>query len=241
MLVLQHQDICPPAWLGDVLDQAGIRMQLVALHEGAPVPGEGRWSGVATLGGAMGAYEEADHPFLVDEKRFLRRAADAGVPVLGICLGAQLLADALGGRAFRGGTPELGYHPVRLSRAGERDAVLRHLRQPLLSWHQDTFELPPGAKLLAASAAYPQAFRRGEALGVQFHPETPPSLVRAWVEGSGREGVRAWGADPDALLEQSERLGEPARRAGWELLGAWASGLRAADPRGRPPGGAART
>jgi GMP synthase (glutamine-hydrolysing) len=179
----------------------------------------------------MGAYEEAGYPFLAEEKRLLRRAAEAGVPVLGICLGAQLLADALGGHAHRGPTPELGYHPVRLTSSGERDPVLRHLEQPVLSWHQDTFELPPGAELLAASDAYPQAFRRGRALGVQFHPETPPSLVDAWIESSGREDVRAWGADPDALLAQAERLGGQARRAGRQLLGAWAAGLREDGPR----------
>jgi GMP synthase (glutamine-hydrolysing) len=225
VLVVQHEDGCPPARLGTVLDAAGLPWELVALDRGDRLPGLGPWRGIVSLGGRMGAYDTGEFPFLLDEARLLAEADRAGVPVLGLCLGGQLLAGALGGRAHLGPRPEVGYHPVRLTAAGRADPVLRHLDGPVLSWHQDTFELPPGAELLAASDAYPHAFRRGASVGLQFHPEADRAVLGSWVGDAGPDGVRAWGGDPDALLARADADDAAIDRAGTGVLAAWAATL----------------
>jgi GMP synthase-like glutamine amidotransferase len=131
----------------------------------------------------MGAYEDEQHPWLAEEKRSLREAVDADVPVWGVCLGAQLLAAALGARVYRGERPEVGFLPVELSDAAASDPVFRDAPRsfPTLQWHGDTFDLPAGATLLASSPAYPnQAFRVGRSYGLQFHLEVPLELAEEW-------------------------------------------------------------
>ena len=225
VLVLQHDDGCPPARLGRVLDAAGLPWELVALDRGDRLPGLGPWRGIVSLGGRMGAYDTAEFPFLAAEARLLAEADRAGVPVLGLCLGGQLLAAALGGRAHLGPRPEIGYRPVRLTAAGRADPVLRHLDGPVLSWHQDTFELPPGAELLASSDAYPHAFRRGASVGLQFHPEADRAVLGTWLDDAGPDGVRAWGGDPDALVASADAGDAAIDRAGTRVLTAWAATL----------------
>ena len=225
VLVLQHDDGCPPGRLGRVLDAAGLPWELVALDRGDRLPGLGPWRGIVSLGGRMGAYDTAEFPFLAAEARLLAEADRAGVPVLGLCLGGQLLAAALGGRAHLGPRPEIGYRPVRLTAAGRADPVLRHLDGPVLSWHQDTFELPPGAELLASSDAYPHAFRRGASVGLQFHPEADRAVLGTWLDDAGPDGVRAWGGDPDALVASADVGDAAIDRAGTRVLAAWAATL----------------
>jgi GMP synthase-like glutamine amidotransferase len=149
-------DICR-TWRGDVIPD-GIE------HDGLVV-----------LGGHGAAWDEALEP----EARLMAAYVRAGRPVLGICLGSQLLARGLGGRNFRGPAPEKGVHPVHLSDAGREDPLVRHLDgAEVVHWHEDTFELPPGATRLASSAAYPnQAFRVGDRVyGIQFHIECDQAL-----------------------------------------------------------------
>jgi GMP synthase (glutamine-hydrolysing) len=232
VLILQHEDFCPPAWLGEVIDEAGLAAELVALHRGAPMPSHEGWLALASLGGRMGAYELDDNPWIEPELKLLAEATAAGVPVLGICLGGQLLAQALGGRAYRGPVRELGYRPLRLTGAGRADPVLGVLDGPVLSWHQDTFDLPPGAELLAASDLYPHAFRVGGSVGLQFHPETSPALLEQWIADAGPDEVRAWGGDAEALEAEAEARAPEIGRAGRGLLAAWVATLRSTG--GRP-------
>lgn len=138
------------------------------------------------LGGPIGAYEEADYPFLADELRLLESRFQADLPVLGICLGAQLMARALGAAVYPSGSKELGWAPVTLSAAGHQSALkaLDPGKTEVLHWHGDTFDLPPGATLLASTAlCLNQAFSWGEnSLGLQFHPEvTAAGLERWWI------------------------------------------------------------
>ena len=133
----------------------------------------------------MGAYDEADHAWLATEKQLIREAVAADVPVWGVCLGAQLLASALGARVYKGEEPEVGVLPVELTPAATDDPVFGGAPTtfPTLQWHGDTFELPPGATALASSPVYPnQAFRVGRSYGVQFHIEVSLDLATQWGE-----------------------------------------------------------
>jgi GMP synthase (glutamine-hydrolysing) len=144
--------------------------------------------GLVVLGGVMDADETDDYPHLLATMDLLRDAADREAPALGICLGAQLAAAALGGRAYPGPAgEELGWTKVELTEAGRADPVTGALAEPaeLFEWHHDTFDPPPGATLLASGAVYPgQAFRLGSVVAVQFHPEVDGPLLAGWWAGT---------------------------------------------------------
>jgi GMP synthase (glutamine-hydrolysing) len=183
LLVLQHIACEPPAAFEDELRARGLDVVRVELDEGEPLPEWREFPAIVVMGGPMGAYDEADHPWLAGEKRLLREAVEADVPVWGVCLGAQVLASALGARVYRGDEPEVGVLPVELTAAAAEDPVFGQAPPsfPTLQWHGDSFELPEGATLLASSPAYPhQAFRVGRSYGLQFHIEVPLELAREW-------------------------------------------------------------
>lgn len=171
------------------------------------------------LGGPIGVYDDPDYPFLRDEIRLLERRLAAGKPTLGICLGAQLMARALGARVYPGGRKEIGWSPLALTAAG-RDSCLAALapeKTRVLHWHGDTFDLPEGATLLASTPLFPhQAFSAGpRALALQFHAEvTAPGLER-WLIGHAGEiaatpgvSVRSLRGDTAAQAPALERQGE---------------------------------
>ena len=197
LLALQHIACEPPAAYEDELLAQGLGLVRVELDEGEPLPDWRRFAGIVVMGGPMGAYDEAAHPWLAAEKELLREAVAANVPVWGVCLGAQLLASALGARVFKGDRPEVGVLPVELTPAASSDPVFESAppRFPALQWHGDTFDLPPGATLLAGSPMYPnQAFRVGSSYGLQFHIEVPLKLATEWGE------VPAYAASLEATL-----------------------------------------
>lgn len=223
--MLRHGADIPAGYLGDVLGEAGVPVATAAVDAGAPLPEHLDWSGVVSLGGVMGAYQEAAYPFLAGEKRFLRRAADAGLPVLGICLGCQLLADALGGRAFKADEVEMGLLSLELTAAGREDEVIAEMDGPVLVWHEDTWEAPPDAVVLADSDRHPQAFRLNSALGMQPHPEVSPQILAGWLEIAPAHHFEQSGMTPAELagLVQSHEA-ESRERAG-RMFGAWVDGL----------------
>ena len=185
LLVLQHIACEPPAAFEDELRSRGLDLVRVELDEGEPLPDWREFPAIVVMGGPMGAYEDAEHAWLGAEKRLLRDAVEGDVPVWGVCLGAQLLAGALGARVYAGERPEVGLLPVELTPAASSDPVFREAPSsfPTLQWHGDTFELPEGATLLASSPAYPnQAFRIGRSYGLQFHIEVSPELATEWGE-----------------------------------------------------------
>ena len=152
-------------------------------------------SALLVLGGAMNANDDLRHPFLADLKELIRRVVEAGVPYLGICLGGQLLAAALGAEVVTNRWVEIGNFTVSLTENGCRDLLFRDIPQDFvtLQWHHDSFDIPPGGVLLASSERCPhQAFRMGErAWGLQFHPEITEEIIRTWAAWDSSLSARA--------------------------------------------------
>ena len=180
-----------------------------------PAPG-GELDAIVLYGGATNVVDAEHEGWLRDEIAWLRERVDEGVPVLGLCLGAQLLSAALGGTVTRT-NPEIGWTPVELTDAGRRDPVIGALpeRFEACQWHSWQFSLPEGAELLATSPAGVQAFRRGETWGVQFHPEVDAATLAGWIEHHDDDpDAVALGFDPaSAVRLMDERIG------GWNALG----------------------
>ena len=183
-LVLQHIACEPPGIYENVLRERGATIHRVELDEGEPLPDWHGFDVIVAMGGPMSVNDEANHPWLVDEKRLIAEAVRAGTPFFGACLGVQLLAASLGGRVYPGREPEVGLLPVFLTDAAVRDPLFAGLPRELLTlqWHGDAFDLPAGALLLATSPVYAhQAFRWGRsAYGVQFHLEVSTEMARDW-------------------------------------------------------------
>ena len=168
------------------------------------------WDKIVVLGGHMGAYETDTYPWLMAEKEFLKDQLAAETPVLGVCLGAQLIADVIGGRAYLGDGKEIGFIELQRTEAGEADPTVSALDGPVVTWHQDTFDLPADAEVLAFTGAYPHAYRHGSALGVQAHPELTPEMWAGWMAEEGTGDLEDAGLDPaefnQRLADESERL-----------------------------------
>ena len=199
VLVLQHIACEPPGVFEDVLIERGLRLRRVELDEGEPLPETlDGMDAIVAMGGPMSVNDEIDHPWLEAEKALIAAAVGAGVPFWGSCLGVQLLASSLGAEVRRGPAPEVGVLPVHATAAAADDPVFSGLAwpRPTLQWHQDTFDLPDGAVLLATSPAYPhQAFRVGPlAYGVQFHLEVDAAMADEWAT------VPAYVTSADATL-----------------------------------------
>lgn len=187
---------------------------------------------LVVLGGPIGAYEDSAYPFLADEIRLIRARLAAKRPVLGICLGAQILARALGARVYPGPAKEIGWAAVELTAEGRR-SPLKHLaaeRTRVLHWHGDTFDLPQGATRLAATAICPnQAFALGRyALGLQFHAEAPGEIER-WLIGHTHEIAATPGVGAGTLRAETARHAPALQIQGPRAFAAWldAAGLKA--------------
>lgn len=165
--------------LDDALTAAGAVVERFHLECGDPVPGTD-FDRAVILGGAMGAYDVHLHPWLEDEKAWIRTLVELGVPVLGICLGCQLLADALGGTAYKASHSEAGLVSISLTAAGRDHPVVSKTGPLVYTLHQDTFVVPTDASLLAQTDRFPYAFRLGSALGLQFHPDADRDQALAW-------------------------------------------------------------
>lgn len=185
---------------------------------------------VVVLGGPIGAYEDEHYPWLADEIALLRRRLDQSRPTLGICLGAQLMAAALGAKVRAGAMgKEIGFAPITLTPAGET-SPLRHLAPSLcrpLHWHGDTFDLPAGASLLASTPKYPnQAFAMGQhALALQFHPEFQGYRIEQWLVGHTGE-LRAERIDRQSFRQDAHVHGAALARQGRAMIDEWLAGLR---------------
>lgn len=188
--VVQHVSHEGPGLIGDALRQAGRTFELVRADLGDGYPTVSELGGLVVMGGPMGVHDVADHPWLLAERELLVAAVEDGLPVLGVCLGAQQLALALGAEVTTGPAAEIGVGSVELTGPGRLDPVLGPEYGGLarssiacVHWHQDTLALPPGAVHLAATPRYPnQAFRVGDRVyGLQFHVEVDRALAQSWA------------------------------------------------------------
>jgi GMP synthase (glutamine-hydrolysing) len=179
------------------------------------------------MGGPMGVYEQDVHPWIPCQLRRLKLRLDAERPTLGVCLGAQMIAAALGADVHMGPVKEIGFHPIALNDNGA-GSPLRHIEDvPVLHWHGDTFTLPERVELLGSSTAYPhQAFRRNDhLLALQFHAEMGEDpRFEAWIESSPETLAHA-GLCPNHLRAEHDRHGSTAVAAGRLMIEEWLSTL----------------
>jgi GMP synthase-like glutamine amidotransferase len=221
VLVLQHIACEPPALFEDILHERGVPLTRVEVDEGEPIPDGRAFAAVIAMGGPMGANDGETLPWLARERAVIEQVVRSDVPFWGVCLGAQLLASALGARVRRGPRAEVGLGRVTTTAAAAADPVFRDAPEEFvtLQWHSDTFDLPAGSTLLASSAAYEhQAFAFRRAYGLQFHLEVTPDLVAQWAAvpayAASLEEVSGPGAVPrlvSDVAENAERTGKVAR------------------------------
>lgn len=218
--ILQNDESVPLGVLGDSLAARRVPVTLVEVFRGEPLPDLAEVSGVVIKGGRMGAFEEQAFPFLVEEKNLVRNAVDRRVPALGICLGCQIIADAMGGSAYRVEPQEAGVITLQMTEAGRRDRLFRDWSAPTVSWHHDSWDLPPDGTLLAESDQYPQALRVGSAVGVQFHPEVTPRIVGGWIRRDG-DSLHEIGIDPAEFMGEVHGSFEAMRVQADRFFQAW--------------------
>lgn len=184
-LIVQNDPQCPAGSCSRLLLGAARPFGTVAAYRGEPFPEPGSLSGIVVLGGEMGVHDTARHPYLVGVLSFIERALRAGTPLMGICLGGQLLAHVAGGTVSSPSPHgEHGVCRVELNGEGMRDPLFKGVDNPFVTFqlHNDSFTVPAGATLLAGSPACPaQAFRmENDVYGLQFHPEVDRAIVAAW-------------------------------------------------------------
>ncbi len=218
-LAIIHQPDAGPGVFREAVARAGWELREWPITTLRAPPGDPlEFDAVMSFGASAHADQEDRHPWLAIEKRLLAQALAAGVPLLGVCLGAQLLAEAAGAPARPAARPEIGWHPVELTAAGGDDPLIGALAPGFTAfgWHGYECDLPPHAVALACSPACLQAFRIGQrAWGIQFHAEVSHADVIHWIEELGGEpdALRA-GVEPERLRAQTE-----IRIAGWNTLG----------------------
>lgn len=232
VMVLQHVQCETLGIVEQVLQGCGLTPHYVRAFDGDEVPRRlGQAAGLVVLGGPMSAYEQTRYPFLAEEMHLIDRAVKAEVPVLGICLGSQLLAAVLGAEVHGGEAKEIGWHAVTLGELAEADPVLGAAREAAggaaftaFHWHGDVFAVPEGAEPLAASERTPyQAFVHGRnAYGVLFHMEVTERIVQDMVSTFEDELAGA-GIEGETVLEGRDRHLHDLQHIGRAAYQAWAA------------------
>lgn len=210
--VIRHVPYEGPGAIADWAEARGHELTIVDAAVGE-FPDPGSFDLLVVMGGPMGVYDVAKYPWLVEERAFIARAIDADKLALGVCLGSQLLADAIGGGVHRGAQREIGWFPVRLTPAGRASVLFSDWPDEFVAghWHDDTFDLPAPVVSAASSRVTPnQAFEAcdGRAVGLQFHLEWKLDGLRALVRTCSRDLDldREWVDPPGAILDVGRRL-----------------------------------
>ncbi len=209
-LALRNVSIESPGTFGEFLKRNGFTIDDIDLSKGERCPATADGYDVTLImGGPMNVYEEDKHPFLADELRLLQEAAKNGRKVIGFCLGCQMIARALGAKVTKNPVKEIGWMPVMLTDAGKREPLLAGLPETLtvFQWHGDTFAVPAGAAhLVKSEACVNQAFRHGNMLALQYHPEVEEADVRGWSDEYLAELLRERGVrGKEQLVAETKR------------------------------------
>jgi len=224
LLIVKHIDIEGPGLIEDCLRQDKIPYQVLSLESGLHLPKLDDFTHIVFLGGPMNVYEEGRYPFLVEEDLFIKEAIQRGKSILGICLGAQLIAKALGAKVIKASVKEIGWYDVSLTRIGTIDPFFSRLPRTfsVFQWHGDTFEIPHGAVLLTTSSPVPhQAFRYGDNVyGLQFHLEVTQDIIREWMKSYEEEfeGPHSPLPSKQNILSDTEAKIESYKRMGMKFL-----------------------
>lgn len=218
--VLQHAKFEGPAAIEDWAMRFGHSIARSRLYKRDTLPDPAAFDFLVVMGGPMSVNDEESCPWLKEEKTLVRKSIESGCPVLGVCLGAQMIASAMGGHVYRGPEKEIGWFPVRRVSTSGMGALFPETFTPL-HWHGETFDLPAGAVRLAESEAVPnQAFQLGSAIGLQFHLEATPESVQQLVENAAHEieTGKPFQQSPHEILAQTPRAFPHAQTILYTLL-----------------------
>lgn len=208
VVVLQHAECEAPGLIAQAIEESGGTLKPVHTFAGETVPEEmGDASGLVIMGGPMGVYEHERYPFIRKELLLIEDALRRGKPLLGVCLGSQLLASTLGSQVTKGKQKEIGWHRVKLASAAQDDTLWRGAEREFMAchWHGDVFDLPTGATALASSALTPcQAFRYGAAAyGILFHMEFTSDILNG-MTSAFKDELKEEDLDGDSILRESQ-------------------------------------
>ena len=207
ILVLANASDDDAGFVGEALEALGAALVTVHRESQEPLPHHAGFDAIVALGSEWSVYWDHVQVAVEREANFLRDAVAADVPVLGLCFGGQILSHALGGSVERAPEPEIGWYAI------ESDVPDLIPHGPYVQWHSDRFVLPPGARELARSSVGPQAYTVGSAVGLQFHPEASPEVVRRWVTGGIDELTANGGTAAGFVAESDDRRAEARERA----------------------------
>ena len=234
VLSVVHQADAGPGVFAEVARERGCRLVEWNPPEGpAPADVLEGYAGVLVLGASANPDEDAAKPWLGEVRDLLRGLLDRQVPVLGVCLGAELLAEVAGGAARRLAEPQIGWYEIALTEWADGDPILGSLppRFPSFQWHSYACEVPPLATALAGEGARLDAFRVREAWGLQFHPEVTSGIVSGWLaDYRSDEGAVAAGFDPAPVAAETPARIGPANEVGARIFGAFLDYARRARP-----------
>jgi GMP synthase-like glutamine amidotransferase len=215
--ITHERDAGPGVFADAIAAEGGVLEEWFRAETDAPPADPATYDAVMTFGGSMHVDQRDEHGWIAPEIALLRELLERGTPLLGVCLGAQLLSEAAGGDTHRARDPEIGWFEIEVTDSGARDPLLGHLapRFEAFEWHSYECGLPAQATVLARTPVCAQAFRVGEAAwGIQFHAEVTPADVERWIDDYRAEDARRDGVDPQALRAQTLP-----RMAAWNDLG----------------------
>ncbi|MCK4534664.1 MAG: type 1 glutamine amidotransferase [Syntrophobacterales bacterium] len=213
VLIITHVESEGPGTLGDFLQSfEDLKIQRAELYNGENLPDDARvFDAIVTMGGPMSVHDDALYPFLSEEIGFLQKAIEGDVPLLGICLGAQLLAHACGAWVGKANKRELGWKNIFITEEGKKDMLFQGIPRVMrvFQWHEDTFKIPEGSDFLATGwDCENQAFRYRNAFGLQFHIEVTRGMLCQWFEGTSKldEILKDYEAIEHDLIIQAKLL-----------------------------------